>query len=78
MWEDLGMSWVEMVERLVDAVNVALEAGAWAEVERLTTDLYVAALQVGDAEFAELVQDLHWIANDALLHPLEVGEVIAP
>ena len=72
------MSWVEMVERLVDAVNVALEDGEWAEVERLTTDLYVAALHVGDAEFAELVQDLHWIANDALLHPLEVGEVIAP
>jgi len=72
------MSWVEMVEQLVDAVNVALEAGEWAEVEKLTTELYVAALQVGDAEFAELVQDLHWIANDALLHPLEVGEVIAP
>ena len=72
------MSWVEVVEQLVDAVNVALEAGEWAEVERLTTDLYVAALHIGDAEFAELVQDLHWIANDALLHPLEVGEVIAP
>ncbi len=72
------MSWVELVERLVDAVNVALEAGEWAEVERLTADLYVAALHIGDAEFAELVQDLHWIANDALLHPLEVGEVIAP
>jgi hypothetical protein len=72
------MSWVEMVERLVDAVNVALEAGAWAEVERLTTELYVVALHIGDGEFAELVQDLHWIANDALLHPLEVGEVIAP
>ena len=72
------MSWVEMVEQLVDAVNVALEAGEWAEVERLTTELYVAALHIGDAEFAELVQDLHWIANDALLHPLEVGEVIAP
>jgi len=72
------MSWVEMVERLVDVVNVALEAGEWAEVERLTTELYVAALHIGDAEFAELVQDLHWIANDALLHPQEVGEVIAP
>ena len=72
------MSWVEVVEQLVDAVNMALEAGKWAEVERLTTELYVAALHIGDAEFAELVQDLHWIANDALLHPLEVGEVIAP
>jgi hypothetical protein len=72
------MSWVEMVEQLVDAVNVALEAGEWAEVERLTAELYVAALHTGDVEFAELVQDLHWIANDALLHPLEVGEVIAP
>ena len=72
------MSWVEVVERLVDAVNVALEAGAWVEVVALTTELYAAALHIGDGEFAELVQDLHWIANDALLHPLEVGEVIAP
>jgi len=71
------MSWLEEVERLVDAVNVALEAGEWAEVVTLTADLYVAALHIGDSEFAELVQDLHWIANDALLHPLEVGEVIA-
>jgi hypothetical protein len=72
------MSWVEMVEQLVDAVNVALEAGEWAEVERFTADLYLAALHIGDAEFAELVQDLHWIANDALLHPVEVERVIAP
>ena len=71
------MSWVEVVEQLVDAVNVALEAGEWAEVERLTTELYVAVLHIGDAEFAELVQDLHWIANDALLHPVEVERVIA-
>ena len=71
------MSWVEIVEQLVDAVNVALDAGEWSQVVTLTADLYVAALRIGDAEFAELVQDLHWIANDALLHPLEVERVIA-
>ena len=71
------MSGTELVEQLVDAVNVALEAGAWAEVVHLTTELYAAALYIGDAEFAELVQDLHWIANDALVHPVEVERVIA-
>jgi len=72
------MSWLDIVERLTDAVNGALEVGDWSEVVRLTIDLYTAALHIGDAEFAELVQDLHWIANDALAHPLEVGELLAP
>jgi len=71
------MNWIEVVEQLVDAVNVALETGAWVEVVALTTELYAAALHLGDGEFAELVQDLHWIANDALMHPLEVERVIA-
>jgi hypothetical protein len=71
------MSWLEVVERLVDAVNVALDAGEWSQVVTLTTDLYVAALHVGDVEFAELVQDLHWIANDALVHPVGVERMIA-
>jgi len=71
------MNWAEVVEQLVDAVNVALDAGEWSQVVQLTTELYMAALHLGDGVFAELVQDLHWIANDALLHPLEVGEVIA-
>jgi hypothetical protein len=76
--EDMGMSWLEMTEQLIDAVNVALEAGDWSQVVGLTTDLYAAALSVGEADLAELVQDLHWIATDALAHPVEVEGVIAP
>jgi hypothetical protein len=72
------MSWQEVVEALVDAVNAALEVGDWAEVASLTADLYMAALHVGETELAELVQDLHWIANDALAHPLEVERVVVP
>jgi hypothetical protein len=72
------MSWQEVVEALVDAVNAALEMGDWAEVASLTADLYMAALHVGETELAELVQDVHWIANDALSHPREVERVVSP
>ena len=65
-------------ERLIAAVNVALEVGDWAAVAQFTVDLYALAAQAGDTVFAELVQDLHWIANDALAHPLEVGVLLAP
>ena len=65
-------------ETLITAVNAALEVGDWAQVSRLSADLYGVAVQAGDTVFAELVQDLHWIANDALAHPLEVGVLIAP
>jgi len=65
-------------ETLIAAVNAALEAGDWARVSCVTADLYVLAVQSGETAFAELVQDLHWIANDALAHPLEVGVMIAP
>jgi hypothetical protein len=74
----MGMSWLDMVEALTDAVNVALDVRDWAEVVRLTADLYTAALHIGETEFAELVQDVHWIANDALVHPLEVERVVSP
>ena len=63
-------------DALVDAVNVALEAGNWAQVVELTATLYEAAVEAGEAPFAELVQDLHWIANDALAHPLDVVMVV--
>jgi len=72
------MSWLDVVEALTDAVNVALEVGDWSQVVRLTTDLYTAALHIDDAEFAELVQDVHWIANDALVHPVVVGRLVSP
>lgn len=65
-------------ETLIAAVNAALEVGDWARVSSLTADLYALAVRRGETAFADLVQDLHWIANDALAHPLEVGAVIAP
>lgn len=65
-------------EALIAAVNTALDAGDWGRVSCLTVDLYALAAQSGEMAFAELVQDLHWIANDALAHPLEVREMIAP
>jgi hypothetical protein len=66
------------VEALIDAVNVHLEAGNWSQVVDLTAALYEAAVEQGDAQLAELVQDLHWIANDALAHPLNGVMVVQP
>jgi hypothetical protein len=60
-----------VVDDLIDAVNVHLEAGNWSHVVDLTATLYQAAIDAGDTTLAELVQDLHWIANDALVHPLD-------
>ncbi len=68
---------VMALDELIDAVNAALLAGEWAQVSRLTRDLYALAMQAGETDLAELVQDLHWIANDALVHPVAVGEVLA-
>jgi hypothetical protein len=68
----------ETQETLIAAVNAALEMGDWACVSHLTADLYGLVVQAGDTVFAELVQDLHWIANDALTYPLEVGVLLAP
>lgn len=64
------------VEALIEAVNVHLEAGNWSHVVDLTAALYGAAVESGDAQLAELVQDLHWIANDALAHPLHEVMVV--
>jgi len=64
------------VDALIDAVNVALEAGNWAQVVEITAVLYGAVVEAGDAQLAELVQDLHWIANDALAHPFDVAVVV--
>ena len=64
------------VDALIDAVNVALEAGNWAHVVEITAVLYEAVVEAGDAQLTELVQDLHWIANDALVHPLDVAMVV--
>jgi len=66
------------VEVLIDAVNAHLEAGNWSQVVDLTAAWYEAAVEQGDVQLAELVQDLHWIANDALAHPLNGVMVIQP
>ena len=66
------------VDALIDAVNVHLEVGNWSQVVDLTAALYEAAVEQGDPQMAELVQDLHWIANDALVHPLNGVVVIQP
>src|SRR5450755_3517536 len=63
---------------LIDAMNVELEAGNWANVVLLSTELYASAVAAGETILAELVQDLHWIANDALVHPLEVAVLVQP
>jgi len=66
------------IEALTEVVNVELEAGNWSGVVTLTAELYRCAVAAGDEQLAELVQDVHWIANDALVHPLEVGGLLAP
>ena len=66
------------MESLIDEINVHLATGDWSAVVQLTIPLYQQALLVGDTLFAELVQDLHWIANDALAHPIEVAAVLQP
>jgi hypothetical protein len=65
-------------ERLIAAVNVELETGNWPQVVTLTEQLYRCALAVGEQQLAELVQDLHWIANDAVAHPLDVAAMVQP
>jgi hypothetical protein len=66
------------LEALIDAVNVELEAGNWSQVVALTTALYECAVTGGEMQLAELVQDLHWIANDALVHPVDVAVLVSP
>ena len=66
------------LETLIDAINVELEAGNWSQVVTLTTTFYSCAVAEGEAQLAELVQDVHWIANDALLHPLDVAALVSP
>ena len=66
------------LETLIVAINVELEAGNWSQVVALTTALYTCAVSVGEMQLAELVQDLHWIANDALAYPIEVTALVSP
>jgi hypothetical protein len=66
------------LDGLIDTINVALEAGDWQEVVALTVPLYQAVVEAGDTVFAELVKDLHLIAQDAVEFPLEMAQVLAP
>ena len=67
----------EEMERLIATINFALAVGNWSLVVTLTADLYACALAEGETAFADLVQDLHWIAQDALLHPVEIASLLA-
>jgi hypothetical protein len=67
----------EEMDRLIAAVNVELASGNWSQVVALTSDLYACAVIEGEMAFADLVQDLHWIAQDAVLHPVEVASLLA-
>ena len=64
------------MDELIERINVELEAGNWANVVMLTTELYASAVAAGETQLAELVQDLHWIANDALARPFEVTALV--
>ena len=67
----------EEMERLIVAVNGELAAGNWSQVVALTAALYACAVTEGETAFADLVQDVHWIAQDAVLHPVEVAALLA-
>ncbi len=71
--KEMGM---KTLESLIDAINIQLEAGNWSDVVLLSAELYEVLMALGDTSFAELVQDLHWIANDALVHPTLVMAVV--
>jgi len=67
---------METFDELVDAINVALDAGDWGTVVLLTGSLYQEAVAVGETDLAALVEDLHCIAQDALVRPLVVAKVL--
>ncbi len=58
------------VERLIDAVNAELEQGDWFQVRLLVRSLYAYAVLCGDGMVAGLLEDLYWIAGDALAFPV--------
>ncbi len=74
----VGSERVVVVEALVEQVNGALEVGDWEQVVALTALLYGEVVALGDVSLAELVQDMHWIAQDAVVHPLEAARRVQP
>ena len=57
-------------EQLMDEVNAELEQGDWFQVRLLTRSLYAYAVLCGDGMLAGLLEDLYWIAGDALASPV--------
>ena len=57
-------------ERLMDAVNAELEQGDWFQVRLLVRSLYAYAVLCGDGMLTGLLEDLYWIAGDALAFPV--------
>jgi len=58
------------VERLIDAVNAELEQWDWFQVRLWVRSLYAYAVLCGDEMLAGLLEDLYWIAGDALAYPV--------
>ena len=56
-------------ERLLDEVNAELEQGDWFQVRLLVRSLYAYAVLSRDGMLAGLLEDLYWIAGDALAFP---------
>ncbi len=74
---DVAVSVVPDLEALITQINGALEQGDWAQVVALTAPLHACASALGETQLADLVQDLHWIANDALVNPLFVTSLLS-
>ena len=46
-------------------------------IDRRINVLHQCACAMGETQLADLVQDLHWLANDALVHPLFVTSLFS-
>ena len=74
---EVSVSVVPDLEALITQINGALERGDWVQVVELTAPLHQCASALGELQLADLVQDLHWIANDALVNPLFVTSLLS-
>ena len=74
---DVPVAEVSDLEALIARINEALEQGDWVQVVALTAPLHACASALGETQLADLVQDLHWIANDALVNPLFVTSLLS-
>ena len=70
MWMRLPCATEADFERLMDEINAELEHGDWFQVRLLVRSLYAYAVLCGDGMVAGLLEDLYWIAGDALAFPV--------